>query len=163
MSFLCCLVVFSFFSCWELGGQLGDATDYGEIPVVRNVQESTASEWPSSSWVADQEGDTSFSCRTREDVVGPFGWLRSSPGQWTCERHFCEVNNAKTPTSLVFPNFMSDRRVRGTNILVSLAADPPAIFCTRRVRRSCLSSANCFVKSALFLSRRSDDNRVKIR
>ena len=40
---------------------------------------------------------------------------------------------------------------RGTNILVNLAADPPAIFCTRRVRRSFLSSANCLVKSFLVL------------
>ena len=40
---------------------------------------------------------------------------------------------------------------RETNILVNLAADPPAIFCTRRVRRSCLSSANCLAKSPLDL------------
>lgn len=34
-----------------------------------------------------------------------------------------------------------------THILVSLAALPPAIFCTRRVRSSFLSSTSCFDKS----------------
>lgn len=38
-----------------------------------------------------------------------------------------------------------------THILVNFAAEPPAIFCTRRVRSSFLSSLSCFDKSFLDL------------
>lgn len=40
-----------------------------------------------------------------------------------------------------------DHAERTTHILVSLAADPPAIFCTRKVSSSCLSSCSCLSKS----------------
>ena len=39
-----------------------------------------------------------------------------------------------------------------TYILVSFAAEPPAIFCTRRVKSSFLSSVSCFDKSFLDLA-----------
>ena len=49
---------------------------------------------------------------------------------------------------------VSARKQRGqsTHIRVSLAAEPPAIFCTRRLRSSFLSSESCFDKSFLDLS-----------
>ena len=38
-----------------------------------------------------------------------------------------------------------------THILVSFAAEPPAIFCTRRPKSSVFSSVSCFDKSFLDL------------
>jgi hypothetical protein len=48
----------------------------------------------------------------------------------------------------VYDTDASDSR---THIRVSFDAEPPAIFCTRRVRSSVLSSASCFSRSFLFL------------
>ena len=41
--------------------------------------------------------------------------------------------------------------MKGAHIFVSFDADPPAIFCTRRVSSSFFNSASCFDKSFLDL------------
>jgi hypothetical protein len=46
-----------------------------------------------------------------------------------------------------------------THILVSLDAEPPAIFCTRRVSSSFLSSTSCFDKSFFDLNTQSEAPR----
>lgn len=66
---------------------------------------------------------------------------------------------------------LTQQPVRATHILVSFAADPPAIFCTRRVRSSFLSSFNCLYKSffdlvtqvSIFPSVRAALDRYKMR
>ena len=62
---------------------------------------------------------------------------------------------ARIPRSIELHRFHK----QATHILVNFDAEPPAIFCTRRVRSSVFSSESCFVKSFLDLLAVYDQHR----
>lgn len=100
------------------------------------------------SSLGDQGEGTSCLCSTRASFGVPFGSLLSELVRSICGRWSCEI-----AISIQNVRSQNDGQLEdGTYIFVSLDAEPPAIFCTRRVRSSFFKSTNCFDKSFLDLN-----------